>query len=303
MRLASRHMDALVLGGCSYNSMIYLDEFPQETETHHARDFQETVGSTGTGKTLNLGRLGLNVTFHAMIGQDRYGEVIKETFATEPATFLYDVDPNGTERHVNLMNADGERISIFVVEATPEPDIDYSRLTDLVKSNEVLLINPVDYTRPLLSVAERHKTSIWCDIHAYDGDDPHYEAFIEAADYLFMSEEGIDDARGFMHEQVEAGANLVVCTQGAEGSVALTSDGTWIEMAAEPFEMVDTNGAGDAYVSGFLYGHSQGEDIETCMQLGTIAGGLAVGSYELAHPNLSIDRLTAEYENRYGGTQ
>ena len=85
--------------------------------------------------------------------------------------------------------------------------------------------------------------------------------------------------------------------------MALTSDGTWIEMAAEPFEMVDTNGAGDAYVSGFLYGHSQGEDIETCMQLGTIAEGLAVGSYELAHPNLSINRLTVEYENHYGDTQ
>lgn len=76
----------LVVGGYSYNAMIYLDEFPQETETHHAKHFQETVGSTGAGKTMNLGRLGLNVTFHAMIGRDRYGEVIKETFATGSVT-------------------------------------------------------------------------------------------------------------------------------------------------------------------------------------------------------------------------
>lgn len=292
-------MDVLVVGGCSYNAMIYLEEFPQETETHRAKNFQETVGSTGAGKTMNLSRLGLNVTFHAMIGQDRYGEVIKETFATEPVTFLYDIDPNGTERHVNLMNSDGERISIFVVEATPEPDIDYSRLTDLVKATEVLLINPVDYTRPLLSVAESYNIPIWCDIHAYDGEDPHYEAFIEAADYLFMSEEGIDDTRGFMHEQIDAGTDLVICTQGADGSVALMSHGTWIEMPAEPFEMVDTNGAGDAYVSGFLYGQTQDKDVETCMRLGTLAGGLAVGSYDLVHPDLSVDRLTAEYERHY----
>lgn len=292
-------MDVLVIGGCSYNSMIYLDEFPQETETHRANNFQEAVGSTGAGKTLNLGRLGMNVTFHAMIGQDRYGELIKETFTAEPVMFIYDVDSNGTERHVNLMNDDGERISIFVVEATPEPDIDYSRLTDLVKTNEVLLINPVDYTRPLLSAAERHNTPVWCDVHAYDGENPHYEAFVEAADYLFMSEEGIDDASGFMYEQIEAGTDLVVCTQGAGGSMALTSNGMWIEMPAEPFEMVDTNGAGDAYVSGFLYGHSRGKDVETCMRLGTLAGGLAVGSYELVHPDLSIDRLIAEYERHY----
>lgn len=58
----------LVVGGCSYNAMIYLEEFTQETETHRAKNFQETVGSTGAGKTLNLGRLGMNATFHAMIG-------------------------------------------------------------------------------------------------------------------------------------------------------------------------------------------------------------------------------------------
>lgn len=114
-----------------------------------------------------------------------------------------------------------------------------------------------------------------------------------------MSEEGIDDPSGFMHDRVEAGTDLVVCTRGADGSTALTSDGTWIETPAEPFEMVDTNGAGDAYVSGFLHGHAQGKDVETCMRLGTLAGGLAVGSYELAHPDLSVDRLTAEYERRY----
>lgn len=296
-------MDVAVVGGCSYNSMVYLDEFPRRTETHHASAFHETVGSTGAGKTLNLGRLGMDVTFHAMIGRDRYGEVIEETFAAEPVTFVHDVDPNGTERHINLMNADGERISIFVVEPTPEPDIDYDRLRDLVGDSDALLINPVDYTRPLLSAAERRDTPVWCDIHAYDGENPRYEAFIEAADYLFLSDEGMDDTLGFMREQVDAGAELVVCTAGADGSTALASDGRWIEVPAESFEMVDTNGAGDAYVSGFLYGRARGADVETSMRLGTLAGGLAVGSYELAHPDISAERLTAEYERHYGGTR
>ncbi|MFC4358744.1 carbohydrate kinase family protein [Halobium salinum] len=293
-------MDAFVAGGCSYNAMVYLDEFPRETETHRARDFRETVGSTGAGKTMNLGRLGLDVTFHAMLGDDRYGRIVRETFADEPATFLHDVDPNGTERHVNLMNAEGERISIFVVESTPAPDIDYERLERLVKTCDAFVVNPVDYTRPLLAAAERHDTPVWCDVHAYDGVDPHHDAFVDAADYLFLSEEGMDDPTEFMRERVDAGTELVVCTRGADGSTALTADGERIEVPAESFEMVDTNGAGDAYVSGFLYGHAQGEDTETCMRLGTLAGGLAVESPELAHAGLSAERLALEYEDRYG---
>ena len=292
-------MDVFVAGGCSYNTIVHLDEFPRETETLHARDFHETVGSTGVGKTLNLGRLGLDVTLHGMVGDDRYGREIAATMSAEPVTFLSDVDPNGTERHVNLMNAAGERISIFVVESTPDPDVDYGRLEAFVETTDALVVNPVDYTRPLLSAAARHDTPIWCDVHDYDGEDPHFDAFVEAADYLFLSEEGIGDPTEFMREQIEAGTELVVCTRGVDGSVALTNDGTWLELPAEPFEMVDTNGAGDAYVSGFLYGHAQGEDVETCMRLGTLAGGLAVESKELAHPALSADRLAAEFDARY----
>jgi sugar/nucleoside kinase (ribokinase family) len=292
-------MDVFVAGGCSYNAIVHLDEFPLETETLHARDFHETVGSTGVGKTLNLGRLGLDVTLHGMVGDDRYGREIAATMSAEPVRFLSDVDPNGTERHVNLMNAAGERISIFVVESTPDPDVDYGRLEALVETTDALVVNPVDYTRPLLSVAARSDTPVWCDVHDYDGEDPHFDAFVEAADYLFVSEEGMADPTEFMREQIEAGTELVVCTRGADGSVALTSDERWIDLPAEPFEMVDTNGAGDAYVSGFLYGHAQGEDVETCMRLGTLAGGLAVESWELAHPELSADRLAAEFDARY----
>lgn len=293
-------MDVFIIGGCSYNSMVYLDEFPTETETHRANEFQETVGSTGAGKSMNLGQLGVDVTFHAMIGDDRYGELITETFSSEPMTFLYDIDPNGTERHVNLMNADGERISLFLVESTSEPDIDYERLATYVEASDTVLINPVDYTRPLLAVAEHHDTAIWCDIHAYDGKDPHYDAFIDAADVLFMSDEGMDDVQSFMREQIEAGTELVVCTRGADGSIALTENNTWIKVSAKSFEMVDTNGAGDAYVSGFLYGWEQGKNIETCMRLGTLAGGLAIESYELAHSDLASDRLQSEYNDYYG---
>ncbi|WP_267640015.1 carbohydrate kinase family protein [Haloarchaeobius amylolyticus] len=292
-------MDVFVAGGCSYDTIVYLEEFPRSPGTRTARGFQETVGSTGVGKSLNLGRLGVDVTFHGLVGDDRYGEAIAETFVDEPVTFLSDGDPNGTERHVNLMDADGERISIFVVEPTPDPDIDYDRLEDQVARSDVAIVNPVDYTRPLLAAAERHDTPVWCDVHDYDGEDPHFDEFVAAADRLFLSDAGLADPREFMREQVAAGTDLVVCTRGGDGSIAHTGDGEWVEVPAGEFEVVDTNGAGDAYVAGFCYGHAQGESVETCMRLGTLAGGLAVESWDLANPALSPDRLAAAFDRRY----
>jgi len=292
-------MDVFVAGGCSWDSIVYLDEFPRETETHFARDFQETLGSSGAGKALNMGRLGVDTRLHAMIGDDRYGEAIRERFDAEPVTFEADIDPNGTERHVNLMNDAGERISIFVVSPTQEPDIDYERVEQWTAKADALVVSPVNYTRGLLPAAVEAGTPVWADIHAYDGEDGYYDDFLAAADYLFMSEEGMDDYRGFMHEQIDAGKRLVVCTHGEDGATALTADGEWVEVPAAEFEMIDTNGAGDAFFAGYLYGHRQGLPVETNLRLGTLAGGLAVSSLDLAHPELSPDRLAAEYERRY----
>jgi sugar/nucleoside kinase (ribokinase family) len=39
--------------------------------------------------------------------------------------------------------------------------------------------------------------------------------------------------------------------------------------------VVDSNGAGDAFVSGFLYGRRAGRDLEECARLGAVAGAYA----------------------------
>ncbi|MGX1931387.1 PfkB family carbohydrate kinase [Microbacterium resistens] len=50
----------------------------------------------------------------------------------------------------------------------------------------------------------------------------------------------------------EAGARLVVVTRGGEGCAAL-ADGVWSERRAAPVTVVDTIGAGDAFMSGLLF--------------------------------------------------
>ncbi|MBN1319086.1 MAG: hypothetical protein JXA42_26620 [Anaerolineales bacterium] len=61
----------LVLGGVSYNMMVYLIQFPEpRSQTLPARGYHETIGSTGAGKALNLHRLGMDVTLYGLVGCD-----------------------------------------------------------------------------------------------------------------------------------------------------------------------------------------------------------------------------------------
>ena len=47
-------------------------------------------------------------------------------------------------------------------------------------------------------------------------------------------------------------------------------------------DIVDTNGAGDAFLSGFLLAHLEGRDVEACLQLGHTQAARCLRSPQLA---------------------
>jgi len=291
----------LVVGGASYDWVIYMGEFPK-VGTHYSKGFHETAGSTGVGKAMNFGKLGFDTTFHAMIGDDLYGEKIKECFKGENIDFIYDIDPKGTERHTNIIDDNGNRISIYVAYATFEPEVDYTRLEEKVKASDYLVLNIINYTRELIAVANKYNKAIWCDIHDYDGENEYHQGFIEAANYLFMSSESLPNYKEFMERMIGEGKKLVICTHGKDGATALTEDGEWIEVPIiDDYEMVDSNGAGDSFFAGFLYGFSKGYSIEKSLRIGTIVAGLCITSYELAYEQLNEVLIEEEYSKYYRG--
>ncbi len=91
---------------------------------------------------------------------------------------------------------------------------------------------------------------------------------VDGLDIAFASAgENIDLARTLLHGLVDAGARLAVVTCGALGSVA--GDGTnWAEAAACATGTVDTTGAGDTFVAGFLSARHAGSCLQDCLAAG-----------------------------------
>jgi sugar/nucleoside kinase (ribokinase family) len=73
------------------------------------------------------------------------------------------------------------------------------------------------------------------------------------------------------------GCGAVVIKLGADGCMVL-SDGNCITLPAYPAEVVDTTGAGDAFVSAFIAGRVKGLPLETCARLGNAAGSVCVSA-------------------------
>jgi sugar/nucleoside kinase (ribokinase family) len=276
---------ALVVGGASWNRMIHLPELPgSRARTMFATRSWEAVGSSGAGKALNLARLGWDTTLWALVGRDSRGARLRAGLAAGGVELLAVDDPAGTMHHVNLMAPDGERISIFAEPGTLDLAVDPGPLVPRAVAAELVAVSIFEHCRRVLAPLQAAGVPIWVDLHDYDGENPYHDDFIEAASYLQLSRVALTRWRQFAELRVAAGCRVVVVTAGADGAQVLTADG-WTAVAAEPVAaVVDSNGAGDAFLAGFATGWALGRDVVECGRRGARAAADAVRSDQLAAP-------------------
>ncbi|WP_048826492.1 carbohydrate kinase family protein [Hymenobacter sp. DG25B] len=208
----------LILGGTTFDHIVTLPELPApRPQTLHQAPFHEGTGSTGAGKALALTKLGQPTTLYSAVGDDAYGRHIRDDLLAQGVTAHYVLDPAGTERHVNLMDAQGQRISLFITQASPTLPVDYAEVTALIQASECLVVNIISYCQLLLPLLRGYPHPIWTDLHDYDDHNPYHQPFIDAAEYIHLSSDNLPDYRPVMQQLRAAGKRLVVCTHGARG--------------------------------------------------------------------------------------
>jgi adenosine kinase len=118
------------------------------------------------------------------------------------------------------------------------------------------------------------------------GNESEAEAFAAANDY------GTTDVKEIalklsQHEKVSSRPRIVVITQGPNPTVIAT-EGKVTEHAVDAIaedQIVDTNGAGDAFVGGFLSQLTQGQNIEECVRAGHWAAQLIIQRSGCTYPD------------------
>lgn len=281
----------LVNGPASWNTLVRLPSLPEpRTQTLFPRSHHDGLGGTSAGKALTLAALGVDVTLRTALGDDREGALVRAAL-THPRITLVVQEVAATERHVNLMADDGSRVSLYLElpapAAAPVPSFD---------GIAAAVLDLADHSRPLLGAARAAGVPVWCDVHDDDGVGDYPRDFVAAADVLLVSAARLPDPRAYLSDAVARGCRLAVCTDGGNGALALDADG-WIEVPAAPVDdVVDTNGAGDAFLAGLLSGTLDGLPVEDALARASAAGALAVASRALGAPTATVatlDRIAA----------
>ncbi|WP_020408593.1 carbohydrate kinase family protein [Hahella ganghwensis] len=282
-----------IIGGTSVDTIAHVDQLPDgKPQTIWPQDCYRAVGSTGSGEAFNLKALGMEICLHTLLGEDSEADLIKREMAARGIQLIVETTPTPTEQHVNLMSPEGERISIFTHPSVTPEGINWEPVREAIAGSDLVIVNILEYAKPSLALAMSAGKRIWTDLHDYDGENAHHQPFIDAADVIFLSSDNFPDHREFMQQMMARGKQFVVCTHGSRGATLLNDKGEWIEQPVYPVDDVkDTNGAGDAFFSGFLFGYLHGHTLPDCMKLAAACGALCVTSKSLAAEYLNASML------------
>lgn len=277
-------MSVVVCGPASWNHVITLDRLPEPVpHMQFATGSVHTLGGTSAGKAVHLAALGVPSELHFLAADDDGGtRVVAALVRAGVAATRH--PSRTTEQHVNLMTDVGERVSLYV--ATPS-EIDVSTVGAVETALQRAGIAVVDLSAMGASLVRRWSgpAPLWTDLHDYDGRAAFHEQFLRAADVVFMNDDATDDPWALLASCIRRGPRLAVCTRGALGAIAMDAAGERFEVDAAPAEVVDTNGAGDAFFAGFLAAHLAGRDVASCLEVGAAQATVALGS-EHMHPGL-----------------
>ena len=288
--------DVVVHGPASWNLVVDLDELPAPTpHMQFAAAHRELLGGTSAGKAAHLRDLGLDVELHTVIGTDAAADAIEAALLRADIRTVPTYVDGPSERHLNLMDPLGGRVSIYLdVPTGPDAVVAHvarCRLLDAASQARAVVLDLSQPSRDAIEQVAALGVPIWTDVHDYDGSSSFHAPFLDAASFVFMNGDRLDAPYDFLEACVTRGAQVAVCTLGAEGAVAVDAQHRHHHVPAEPLlRVVDTNGAGDGFMAGFLAAHLDAADVTNALRAGAQQAARALGTIELnpiLEPNTS----------------
>ncbi|GHA85270.1 adenosine kinase [Algimonas arctica] len=256
----------------------------------------EIAGGSGANTIVGAAMLGAKTAYLGLVYNDRMGNRFID--GLEDAGVSYNVPPAdrglATARCLIMVTADGERsMNTFLGAST---DFSSAQLdSGAIKRSKLIYLEgylfDTDKAKAAfvkaaeIAKAEGHKVALTLsDSFCVDRHRGSFKHLIEHhVDVLFANEaEIISLYETDFDNAIKTLATLDVIaavTRSEKGSIIVNGRDQHVVDAVAIDKVVDTTGAGDQYAAGFLVGYSQGKDLATCGQWGSICAAEVISHF------------------------
>ncbi len=277
-----------VLGSINIDIVTQTPRFALPGETLTGVAFNTFPGGKGANQGVAAGRLGADVTFLGMVGNDAFAAVALEALQSAGVkTDHIESADTSTGTATIIVNAQGENSIIVVPGANGLVDVDYvKRHTSVLDESDILMLQ---LETPLETVAwaaqyaaGRGKTVILDPAPAQKLPDallrcctlvtPN-ETELQIATGVDTSDDaGVRKAADMLLAQ---GMGAVLNKRGSKGARWLTAAGSF-DVPGFKVKAVDTTAAGDSFNAGFAVSLAQGKTTEESIRYANAVGAIAV---------------------------
>ena len=287
---------------CLGESMVVLAPAPSR-DLRRAPDLKVGVAGAESNVAITLALLGARSAWHGKVGDDPFGERVTDALRAagvdtagvrvdpERPTGVYFKDPcpDGTRVHYYRAGSAASTMAPGHLDGAEPPRILHlSGITPALSESCRALVDQLLVDRAMspaqVSFDVNYRPALW----PVETAGPVLAGLADRADIVFV---GLDEAAALwgvespeeVRERLPAAGTLVV-KDGGEG-VTCFNGAVRSYCPAEPVEIVEPVGAGDAFAAGFLYGRLRGADDEGAMRLGhRLAAGALQTVGDLAAP-------------------
>lgn len=271
--------------GATNVDLLYqgMERIPDVGEELYCKDFDLQLGGGLPATLINLGRLGITTKIATELGCDIFSNFAKEKFienGVEP-TNLY----KGEKIPLNITSAiilPSDRTFFSYGQGSINPSNDAKEIFyNIAKGSKITMMQLGGFLDVYRKLHEEGTKLVldtgWDDEMSFE----KYHDYLEIADYYTPNQKEAMRISNTSTPQDAARAlkkyfDKVVVKVDKDGCIGIDNDELFFIKSIDEFKNVDSTGAGDAFLSGFMYGLFYDKPLKECVLFGNITGGKSV---------------------------
>jgi len=293
-------------------SMSLIDEEQLETFLDAMGPTIQMSGGSVANSIAGVAALGGTCGYIGKVANDEFGDRFRSDLASMGVELDLAVAKPGegaTGRCHVFITSDAQRTMATYLGASNKLNVDDIK-EDLIARSEITYVEgylfdlppAMESIRKVVNFAHEHDSMVALSLSDMFCVSRHRRDFLELVtsdvDVLLANETEILALFQFEHLEQAFGALeelgvLAVVTRGPQGADVATVSGVVSVPAVEVEHVIDQNGAGDMFASGFLYGLALGADPVEAAELGSLCAGEVITHFG-ARPENDLEELGIE---------
>jgi len=226
-------------------------------------------GGNPVNVAVYMRRLGMDASYTGVVGTDQYGTIMKKALAAKGVDISHLHTRHGKTAITQVDLVNGERVfgdydeGVMADFKLTDSDIEFLCHHDILHTG---IWGKIEKSLP-----ELHRRGVKI---SFDFADKLAHEIVQQAlpdvDYAFFSYSN-DDAviRDYLKNAQAKGPKVAIATLGENGSIAYDGK-SFTKFGIVPVKVVDTMGAGDSFIAGFIRGLLLEKNLQQCLELGAI---------------------------------